>query len=131
LDNRDLIVALAKQHRQDSVTYQAEVVCYGGSMFQALKDTQVPGGSDWICLALAGRDAITPQVRGTYKSGEQYNKLDICAMNGSSFIARWDGPGECPGPDWQLLASRGKTGDKGQPGPRGPQGGAWREKRSG
>jgi hypothetical protein len=69
-----------------------------------------------------GRDTITPQVRGTYKPGEQYKKLDICAMNGSSFIARRGAPGACPGPDWQLLVSRGKTGDKGQPGPRGPQG---------
>jgi hypothetical protein len=114
---------IAKMWRQNSVTYEAEVVCYDGSMFQALKDTaQVPGGSDWICLALAGRSAVTPQVRGTYKLGEQYKKLDICAMNSSSFIARRDDPGECPGPDWQLLVSRGKTGDKGQPGPRGPQG---------
>jgi hypothetical protein len=114
---------MAKIWRQDSVTYEAQVVSYDGATYQALRDTaQKPGGSDWICLALPGRDAITPQVRGTYKLGEQYNKLDICAMNGSSFIARRDAPGECPGPDWQLLVSRGKTGDKGQPSPRGPQG---------
>jgi hypothetical protein len=114
---------MAKVWRQDSVTYEAEVVCYDGSMFQALKDTaQVPGGSDWICLALAGRDATTPQVRGTYKPGEQYKKLDVVALTGGSFIARKDDPGPCPGPGWQLLVSRGKTGDRGQPGPRGPQG---------
>jgi hypothetical protein len=113
----------AKIWRQESVTYEAEVVCYNGSLYQALRDTaQAPGGSDWICLALAGRHAQTPRVRGTYKPGEQYHKLDICMTGGSSFIARKDDPGECPGPDWQLLASRGKTGDKGQPGPRGPQG---------
>ena len=82
----------------------------------------MPGGSDWICLAVAGRDAITPEVRGTYKNGEQYKKLDVCAFNGGSFIARRDEPGECPGPGWQLLASRGKTGDKGLPGPRGEKG---------
>ena len=70
-----------------SVSYEAEFVCYDGSLYQALKDTaQVPGGSDWICLAVAGRDAITPQVRGTYKDGEQYKKLDIVALNGASFI---------------------------------------------
>lgn len=105
------------------MTYEAQVVCYDGSLFQALRDTgQAPGGSDWICLAVAGRDAITPQVRGTYKNGEQYKKLDVCALNGGSFIARHDDPGECPGPGWQLLASRGKTGDKGLPGPRGEKG---------
>ena len=114
---------IAKIWRQDSVTYEAQVVCYDGSLYQALKDTaQVPGGSDWICLAVAGRDAITPQVRGTYKNDEQYKKLDVCAFNGASFIARHDDPGECPGRGWQLLASRGKTGDKGLPGPRGEKG---------
>src|SRR5262249_41492030 len=111
---------IAKIWRQDSVTYEAEVVCYDGSLYQALKDTaQVPGGSDWICLALAGRDGVTPDVRGTYKPGKDYKYLDIVALNGGSFIARTDDPGECPGPGWQLLASRGKTGDKGLPGPRG------------
>jgi hypothetical protein len=114
---------IAKLYQQDSVTYEAEVVCYGGSMFQALKDTaQVPGGSDWICLALAGRDAITLQVRGTYKPGEQYNNLDVVAMNGASFVARKDNPGPCPGPGWQLMAAQGKKGEKGQPGERGPRG---------
>src|SRR5262249_15980504 len=98
-------------------------VCYDGSLYQALKDTaQVPGGSDWICLALAGRDGVTPDVRGTYKPGKDYKYLDIVALNGGSFIARTDDPGECPGPGWQLLASRGKTGDKGLPGPRAEQG---------
>ena len=78
---------IAKIWHQDSVTYEAEVVCYDGALYQALKDTaHVPGGSDWICLAVAGRDAITPQVRGTYKDGEQYKKLDIVALNGASFI---------------------------------------------
>ena len=34
---------IAKIWRQDSVTYEAEVVCYDGSLYQALKDTaQVP-----------------------------------------------------------------------------------------
>jgi hypothetical protein len=51
---------IAKIWHQDSVSYEAEVVRYDGSLYQALKDTaQVPGGSDWICLAVAGRDAIS------------------------------------------------------------------------
>ena len=79
--------AADRENLAAGVTYEAEVVCYDGSLYQALKDTaQVPGGSDWICLAVAGRDAITPQVRGTYKDGEQYKKLDIVALNGASFI---------------------------------------------
>ena len=82
----------------------------------------MPGGSDWIWLAVAGRDGITPKVRGTCNNGEQYKKLDVCALSGGSFIARHDDPGECPGPGRQLLASRGKTGDKGLPGPRGEEG---------
>jgi len=41
------------------------------------------------------------------------------ALNGSSFIARKDSPGICPGPDWQLIASAGKPG---RPGPKGDRG---------
>ena len=114
---------IAKIWRQDSVSYEADVVCYDGALYQALKDTaQVPGGSDWICLAVAGRDAITPRVRGTFSAEAQYQELDIVALNGGSFIARKDDPGVCPGPGWQLLVSRGKAGDKGTPGPRGEKG---------
>ena len=43
-------------------------------------------------------------------------------MNGSTFVARRDDPGDCPGDGWQLLASRGKAGNKGLPGPRGEKG---------
>jgi hypothetical protein len=115
---------IAKIWRQDSVTYEGEVVCFDGSLYQALKDTgQVPGGSDWICLAVGGRDAIsTPEVRGTYNKGEQYEKLDVVALNGGSFIARQDNPGDCPGPDWQLLTSPGERGERGPVGPQGERG---------
>src|SRR5215471_6236850 len=42
---------------QESVTYEGEVVSYDGSLYQARKDTaQSPGGSDWVCVARAGRD---------------------------------------------------------------------------
>ena len=50
------------------------------------------------------------------------------ALNGSSFIARADNPGPCPGDAWQLIASAGKPGkpglkgDRGELGPRGPVG---------
>jgi hypothetical protein len=117
---------IVKLWQPESVSYEAQVVSYGGATYQALRDTaQVPGGSDWICLALAGRDAVTPEVRGTYKQDEQYKKLDIVALNGSSFIARRENPGSCPGPNWQalsLIGKRGPAGPKGDRGERGEQG---------
>jgi hypothetical protein len=45
--------------------------------------------------------------------------LDVVALNGGSFMARRDGPGPCPGPDWQLIASPGKQGERGRNGERG------------
>ena len=48
---------VAKVWCPESVSYQAEFVCHAGALWQARKDTaQVPGGSDWICVACAGRD---------------------------------------------------------------------------
>jgi len=70
-------------------------------------------------VALAGRNASTPVVRGTFSEGESYSHLNIVALNGSSFVARMDNPGACPGDGWQLIASAGKPG---KPGPRGEQG---------
>jgi hypothetical protein len=63
-----------------------------------------------------------PHVRGTWSETETYAALDIVALGGSSFIARRDGPGPCPGGGWQLIASAGKTGPKGPPGDRGERG---------
>jgi hypothetical protein len=55
---------VVKAWRQESVTYQAEMVSHKGSLYQARRDTaQPPGGSDWICVARHGRDAVTPVVR--------------------------------------------------------------------
>jgi len=115
-----------KLWRPDQITYAGEVVAYDGSTFQAVKDTaQAPGGDDWVLIARGGRDAITPQVLGTYKEDAEYHRLDIIALNGSSFIAKRDDPGPCPGEGWQLLASAGRTGgrgEKGEQGLRGPKG---------
>jgi hypothetical protein len=61
-------------------------------------------------------------IRGTYNERADYHALDLVAFNGGSFLARKDRPGECPGPDWQLIASPGKKGEKGLPGDRGPKG---------
>jgi hypothetical protein len=40
----------------------------------------------------------------------------------SSFIARKDQPGRCPGEDWQLIVSVGKQGRPGPPGAKGERG---------
>ena len=59
------------------------------------------------------------RVRGTFIADARYEFLDVVAVNGSSFIAREDNPGECPGGGWQLLASAGRRGARGFSGPKG------------
>jgi hypothetical protein len=61
-------------------------------------------------------------VRGLYNEGARYEKFDVVALGGSSFIAREDNPGQCPGPGWQLLCSAGSRGGRGPVGPRGERG---------
>jgi hypothetical protein len=107
----------------EGVHYEADVVAFKGGTYQARRDTaQEPGGEDWLCLAAPGRhgtDGRSLSVRGTYAEGMEYQALDVVALNGGSFIAKTDNPGQCPGPGWQLLASQGKTG---KPGERGAPG---------
>jgi hypothetical protein len=105
------------------VSYENEVFAYEGGSYQALRDTaQAPGGTDWVQIALAGRDGIIPQLRGTYDPKESYKRFDIVALNGSSFICKRDDPGECPGSGWQLHASAGRSGGRGEKGDQGPRG---------
>jgi len=93
------------------------------ALWQATKDTgQAPPHADWICLAADGQDGITPTIRGTYNPAGIYARLDIVALNSSSFIARKDQPGPCPGEDWQLIVSAGKQGRPGPPGAKGERG---------
>jgi hypothetical protein len=110
----------------DEISYARDVVSCDGGTWQAQKDTSKrPPHRDWVPLALPGRDAASPTIRGTYREDETYRYLDIVALNGSAFIARWDDPGECPGDGWQLIASAGRTGKpgpKGERGERGPSG---------
>lgn len=51
-----------------------------------------------------------------------FQRLDIVAFDGASFIARRDDPGLCPGDGWQLIAAYGARGEKGLLGPRGERG---------
>lgn len=109
----------------DEVYYQGDVVTHNGSTYQATCDTaKQPPHVHWICLSAAGRDAKSPEVRGTWNKDEKYKALNIVALNGGSFMARKDDPGLCPGPDWQIIAMQGKQGKpgegrKGDPGPQG------------
>ena len=110
----------------EGVHYICEVCAYLGATWQAQKDTaNAPPHADWVQLAAAGKDAVSPTIRGTYASDGKYKRFDIVALNGSSFIARADEPGECPGAGWQLIASAGRPGKpglKGEPGERGDAG---------
>ena len=116
---------------EDAVHYRGDIITHRGSTYQARCDTaREPPHEDWICIARAGadgkdgRDGCSPNVRGTFKTGESYRALDIVALNGGSFIARHDDPGECPGSGWQSLTLPGKRGERGPHGERGPAGSA-------
>jgi hypothetical protein len=67
-------------------------------------------------------------IKGTYNETGAYRFLNIVALNGSSFIAKCDEPGPCPGDGWQLIASAGKPGkpgikgERGEPGEKGERG---------
>jgi len=101
----------------DRVHYEGDVVTHGGATYQAMRDTaKEPPHDDWICVAAAGNDGRSFTIRGTYSESEEYRALDVVAMNGASFAARRDAPGQCPGDGWQLIAAQGK---RGQPGERG------------
>jgi hypothetical protein len=113
----------------DAVHYRGDIVTHRGSTYQARCDTaRKPPHEDWICVARAGvdgkdgRDGRSPNVRGTFKTGDSYRAFDIVALNGGSFIAKKDNPGPCPGAGWQLIASQGKRGDKGERGLQGISG---------
>jgi hypothetical protein len=120
---------------EDRVYYEGEVATFDGSTYQAQSDTgRAPPHSDWLCIASSGRDGTdgadgrSLRIRGTYSEAtDDYLALDIVALNGASFAAKRDNPGQCPGEDWQLVAAQGKRGQqgearKGDPGPRGPAG---------
>ena len=66
-----------------------------------------------------GQDGKSVSLLGTFDADHEYSELDVVILGGSSFIARKDAPGPCPGGGWQLLASRGSRGEKGDRGERG------------
>jgi hypothetical protein len=108
----------------DGVHYAAAVVTHRGATWQAQRDTgKEPGESDdWTCLAEPGGTPRGFTIRGTYDGDAAYNALDIVAMNGSSFVAKVDRAGACPGDDWQLWAQPGRPGKPGEAGRKGDRG---------
>ena len=113
----------------DRVHYAGAVVTYDGATWQAAIDTgRPPPAGDWTCLAAAGaagqagKDGAGFTLRGTWDAAETYAAGDVVALNGSSFVARSDEPGPCPGGGWQLWASRGSRGAPGERGAAGETG---------
>lgn len=105
------------------VHYEGDCVTHKGSTYQAVRDTGgEPPGKDWALIAAKGEDAKSLRVRGTFSASASYDANDIVAFNGSSFAALKDAPGECPGEGWQLIASHGRRGEKGQDGKQGDKG---------
>jgi hypothetical protein len=118
---------IVKDHLDGQVYYEGDLVVAGdGSLYQAERDTAAtPPNTDWRCITRAGRegkDALNFRIEGTYDPAAKYRRLSIVTLNGSSFVARDDYPGPCPGDGWQLLASAGKRGQQGQKGERGERG---------
>lgn len=106
-----------------AVHYEGTLVTHQGGTYQARCDTaKAPPNEDWVCIAACGQNAVMPKIIGTYCEGEPYGFMNIVALNGSSFVARVDDPGPCPGEGWQLIASAGKQGKAGAPGERGEAG---------
>lgn len=73
-------------------------------------------------IAILEQGGLAPRVRGTWAPDASYNALDVVAKDGSTFIAKRSGAGECPGEDWQIIACRGSKGLTGERGPRGETG---------
>ena len=66
--------------------------------------------------------ALAVRVKGTYQAGGKYERGDMVALDGGTFVARKDNPGACPGAGWQLMARQGQRGIAGPEGKRGPPG---------
>jgi hypothetical protein len=119
---------VAKAWSDGSVTYEGEIVTYGGAAWQAVRDTaQAPGGADWLALAKGGRDGANGRsivFRGAYDMRESYTATDMVAHEGQSFMAARDNPTGLPGDsaDWLLIAARGVKGERGLRGSRGDKG---------
>ena len=73
-------------------------------------------------IAILEQRGLVPHVRGTWQANENYSALDVCVHDGASWIAKYSSPGPLPGEGWQIMSTRGKTGQPGPIGPRGEKG---------
>jgi hypothetical protein len=62
------------------------------------------------------------RLRGAHRSDQDYDRLDVVTLEGSSYIARRGSPGPCPGDGWRILDSAGATGPQGEMGLKGDRG---------
>jgi hypothetical protein len=117
---------VVKQWVPNTAALAGEMFAHHGAMWQAKANTgQEPQeGSNWLCVSASGA-TVSPadslRTRGLYRKEGVYKELDVVVSNGSSFIAKCDNPGPCPGEGWQvsaLVGKRGETGDRGLPGPK-------------
>lgn len=110
----------------DRVHYEGDVVKSDGRTWQAIRDTgKPPETDDWLCIAergANGKDGAGFAVRSTWSADQKYRALDVVALNGASFVARHDDPGQCPGEGWQMIAAQGKRGQPGERGLKGDKG---------
>jgi hypothetical protein len=108
------------------VHYVGSITTHRGATWYAIRDTaDEPPADDWTLVAAAGQDGRSFTIRGTWNAAASYRAFDVVALSGSSFVARIDDPGACPGEGWQLIAAagnRGKPGERGERGPAGPPG---------
>jgi hypothetical protein len=75
-----------------------------------------------LARRLTSRETGGFRLRGVYQRDQDYDRLDVVTLDGSSYIARYAGPGPCPGEGWRILASAGATGPQGEMGPKGDRG---------
>jgi hypothetical protein len=118
---------IVKDHVENRVYHERDLVVAGdGALYQVDCDTAAtPPHADWRCITRAGRDghdALNFSIEGTHDPAKKYRRLSIVTLNGSSFVARHDDPGPCPGDGWQLLASASRRGQQGLKGERGERG---------
>lgn len=108
------------------VHYEGDIRSHAGGTWQAVKDTAgEPPHDGWICIAgrgADGKDGAGFNPRRLWEAEETYQKLDVVALNGGSFVALHDEPGPCPGDGWMRLTQPGKRGEKGDRGDRGERG---------
>jgi hypothetical protein len=102
---------IVQDHVEGQVYYERDLVVAGdGALYQAERDTAAtPPHADWRCITRAGcdgEDALNFRIEGTYDPRAKYRRLSIVMLNGSSFVARHDDPGPCPGNGWQLVHFR-------------------------